>query len=63
MIKIETEEELLKMSAECWKKFLELEQQHPSERNDFCDGIHKCQDVIAVRFARKFRPDVFPIKK
>ena len=59
---MDKEEELLKMLCECWNKFKELESQHPSETDDFCNGIHECQDVIALRFARKYRPDIFPIK-
>ena len=57
------EEEVLKLLAEAWNKFLELDTQHPMEQTDFCNGIHQCQQLIALRFAREYRPDIFPIKK
>jgi hypothetical protein len=59
---MEQEEKVLKMLAQCWNEFLKLEVQHPMERREFCDGIHRCQDIIAVRVARKYRPDMFPNK-
>lgn len=59
---MEKEEKIVKMLAECWNEFLQLEQQHPDERRDFCNGIYRCQDVIGMRFARESRPDLFPIK-
>lgn len=60
---MEQEEKIIELLAECWNEFIKLESQHPDEKRDFCDGIHKCQDIIGMRFARKSRPDLFPIKK
>ena len=57
------EEEILKKLADCWNEFTELKQQHPSERDDFLNGIHKCQYVLSMRFARDSRPDLFPEKE
>ena len=57
------EELILDKLTDVWNLFIELEKQHPCEANDFADGIHKCQNIIAMRFARKFRPDVFPTKE
>lgn len=37
-----------------------LEEQHPDERRDFADGIHKCQSVIALRVARRAEPENWP---
>lgn len=59
---MEQEEKVLKMLAECWNEFLKLEVQHPAEQREFCDAIHRCQDLIGVRVARKYRPDLFPNK-
>lgn len=50
------------MLTECWNEFCKLEGQHPDETNDFKDGIHKCQYVLGMRFARKYRPDLFYTK-
>lgn len=56
------EEEILKMTADIWNRFVKLESQHPSEKNDFADGIHILQNILAMRFAREYRPDIFPKK-
>lgn len=46
-----------------WDAFMKLDRQHPSEVNDFADGIHRCQDLLAVRIARREYPEGWPIKK
>ena len=53
------EEKVLNMLADCWNEFCKLETQHPDELNDFRDGIHKCQYVLAMRFAREYKPKLF----
>lgn len=64
MKKAETLEELLLYKiAEIWNMFLTLEEQHPDEKNDFKEGIHKCQAVLGMRFAREYKPDLFPKHK
>lgn len=45
-----------------WNTFVGLERQHPSELKDFNDGIHKCQDLLAVRIARREYPEGWPSK-
>lgn len=57
------EEKVLSLLVEAWNEFIKLESQHPNECSDFCDGIHQCQNVLGMRVARKYRPDLFPIKK
>ena len=57
------EEQILKKLEDCWNEFAELQQQHPSEIDDFISGIHKCQYVLGMRFARDSRPDLFPLKE
>jgi hypothetical protein len=42
--------------------FARLDRQHPQEINEFVDGIHKCQDLLAVRIARRHYPHGWPIK-
>ena len=59
---MEQEEKVLRMLADCWNEFVKLDRQHPDEQRDFCDGIHKCQYIIGMRFARENRSDLFPVK-
>ena len=59
---MEQEKKVLEKLAEAWNEFLKLEKQHPDEISDFCDGIHKCQLVIGMRFARESNPEIFPKK-
>ena len=39
-----------------WNKFVGLDRQHPDELRDFTDSIHRCQDLLAVRIARRIYP-------
>lgn len=39
-----------------------LERQHPDELRDFVDGIHRCQDALALRIVRRAFPIGWPIK-
>lgn len=57
------EEEILKHLITAFNLFNELETQHPNEQQDFIDGIHKCQYVLSMRFARKAYPNIFPTKQ
>lgn len=58
----ENEEKIIEYLAEAFNLFSKLDKQHPDELNDFSDGIHKCQYVIGMRYAREHRPDLFPMK-
>ena len=58
-----TVEEVLSYLTDAWNLFVKMEKQHPDERNDFADGINKCQGIIAMRVARQHRPDLFPKKE
>lgn len=42
--------------------FARLERQHPDELRDFVDGIHKCQDQLAVRIVRRHYPEGWLVK-
>ena len=46
-----------------WNQFVGLDRQHPDELRDFADGIHKCQDCLALRIARRIYPEGWPVKK
>lgn len=53
------EETILKHLSQAYNIFSKLDKQHPDENDDFVDGIHRCQYVIGMRYARKHRPDLF----
>lgn len=40
----------------------QLPREHPSEVDDFCDAIHRCQDLLALRIARRHYPNGWPNK-
>ncbi len=42
--------------------FTKLRRQHPDEGRDFCDGIHRCQDALALRVCRRAFPIGWPDK-
>ncbi|MDK0621518.1 hypothetical protein P5E90_11810 [Clostridium perfringens] len=49
--------------AEAWNMFLKLEQTHPSEQDNFAEGIHKCQQVLMNRILRRDYPEGYPTYK
>ena len=53
------EDKILNMTAEIWNMFVELKQTHPSDIDDMANAIHDIQKIIAVRIARRVRPDQF----
>lgn len=57
-----TEEEGLVMDAliEAWNAFVKLKVTHPSDTKDFCDGIHKCQQILGMRVLQREFPDGWP---
>jgi len=59
---MDEEKEILDLLAEAFNKFSKLSNQHPNEIKDFVDGIHKCQYVLGMRFARKDYPEIFSKK-
>lgn len=59
-----TDEEGVVMDALCLatNAFADLPRQHPDELRDFCDGIHRAQDALAVRICRRAFPVGWPDK-
>ena len=43
-----------------WNKFIMLKTQHPSDLPEFKNSIHRCQDLLAVRIARREYPNGWP---
>ena len=41
---------------ESYRLFLNLPRQHPDEVRDFVDGLHRIQDLFAMRIARRCYP-------
>lgn len=39
--------------ADIWNKFLELPKEHPSEHQDFADGVHVLQRLVFARAGRR----------
>jgi hypothetical protein len=42
--------------VEAVEAFARLEREHPDELRDFVDGIHRCQDQLALRIVRRCYP-------
>jgi hypothetical protein len=40
--------------------FAALDNHHPTEVNDFINAIHRCQDILGVRVARRHYPKGWP---
>lgn len=58
----ESEGRVMDALVEAFNEFSKLERQHPDELRNFVDGIHRCQDVLAVRIARREYPQGWPVK-
>jgi len=35
--------------VEAWNEYIKLEKQHPSDIDEFKNGIHKCQHALIIR--------------
>lgn len=62
MKEIEKEFKLIEMLADVWNGYLELLEQHPCDRQEFCDAIHRLQHLIMIRETRRNHPDMFPMQ-
>lgn len=47
---------------EAWNRYIKLPEQHPTEIDEFANGIHICQNLLAIRIARRCYPKGWPIK-
>lgn len=45
--------------AAAWNRYLALPEAHPSDRREFEAGIHRLQEKIMARGARRAHPEVF----
>lgn len=53
------EKECLKLLAESWNIFVELDSKHPQDDSEFCTALHDAQKMIALRVARRIDKDVW----
>lgn len=45
--------------AAAWNQWLQIRQRMPQDDVDFSDAIHRAQNLIALRVARRADPDVW----
>ena len=57
---VAAEREVLEVLGEAYRLFLRMPRQHPDEVREFVEPLHRLQDLIAVRIARHYRPDLYP---
>lgn len=39
--------------GDLWTEYLQMPVEHPTESREFCDAIHRCQDMILARAGRR----------
>jgi hypothetical protein len=55
----EDEQLILSLLTQAFEKFALLDAKHPDDDNEFKDAIHRAQEKIAVRVARRVNPEVW----
>ena len=55
------EREILEHLKDAWNLFVELNEKHPMDNEEFCKAIHDAQKMIALRVARKVNPEVWAV--
>jgi hypothetical protein len=53
------EKEVMDLLVKAHNKFAKIEQTHPSDMNEWVDGIHRCQSILQGRVVRRDYPDIF----
>lgn len=56
----EDEDDVMQALSSAARNYGKLPCQHPDERRDFVDAIHRCQDLLAIRIARRHYPQGWP---
>lgn len=59
-----TEQEGVVMDSlvNAWNEYIKLEKEHPSDLEIFGNGIHTCQQMLAMRIVRRDYPLGYPRK-
>lgn len=52
----DAEGEVMDALCEAWEAFAGLPVEHPSEQDEFVAGVHRLQDILACRIARREFP-------
>jgi hypothetical protein len=50
------EEKVMDMLVNAWNEFSKIEATHPTEKQEFCDSLHRLQDLLAARIVRRDYP-------
>lgn len=59
-VKLTPEEmELLKKLGECYNMYCSLDKRSEADNNEFVDALHRLQQIIALRVARRANPEVW----
>lgn len=53
------EQQILRKLGEAWNEFQALSNHIQSDKKEFLDAIHRCQQIIALRVARRIDPGVW----
>jgi hypothetical protein len=53
------EKAVLASLVAAWQQYVALPVEHPDEIRDFTDAIHRAQDLLAIRVARRADPDTW----
>lgn len=53
------ESQLLQKLGECWNLFCSLDKRSEADNKEFVDSIHRAQQIIALRVARRVDPEVW----
>lgn len=56
----EAEDRVMRALCDAANAYAQLEVEHPSEQLDFAMAIHRCQDLLAGRIARRAFPQGWP---
>ncbi len=57
------EEKIMNLLVKAHNEFLEIKQTHPSDINEWVDGIHRCQNILILRIMRRDYPKDFKTAK
>jgi len=56
---LNTEKAVVSSLVDSWNKFLALGHHTTDDLNEYRDAIHRCQQIIALRVARRADPDIW----
>jgi hypothetical protein len=55
----DAEMELLRKLGESWALYCNLDKRSEADNSEFLDGIHRLQQLVALRVARRVNPEVW----